>query len=79
MNAATQVICSCALTFGIPIVIAGWELWRLGPSKRDLPPGDDSPALPTPLPDAGASPRIQKPLPDCLIPRPAPARIREFV
>ena len=39
MNAATQVICSCALTFGVPIVIAGWELWRLGSVRSPFAAG----------------------------------------
>ncbi len=78
MTPAIQVICSCTLTFGVPIVLAGWELWRMGPTPRRLPPGDELAPDPTPLPDAGLSPRIQKPLPDCLIPRPAPVRVREL-
>ncbi len=78
MNATTQVICSCALTFGVPIVIAGWELWRLGPSARRLPPGEDVPPEPAPLPDAGVLPGVRKPLPECLLPRPAPVRVREL-
>lgn len=77
MNPTTQVICSCALTFGVPIVIAGWELWRMGPTARRLPPGEAGPPEPAPLPDPGVSPRVQKPLPDCLIPKPQPVRIRE--
>ena len=79
MDATTQVICSCALTFGVPIVIAGWELWRLGPTARRLPPGDDASPDPAPLPDAGVLPRVQKPLPDCLIPQKIPAQVRELV
>lgn len=79
MNASTQVLCSCALTFGVPLVIAGWELCRLGPIGWRPPPGEDVPVEPAPLPDAGVSPRIQKPLPDCLIPQPIPTRVRELV
>lgn len=79
MNAATQVICSCALTFGVPIVLAAWDLWNLGPTPRRMPPGEDTPPEPSPLPNPVASPRIQKPLPDCLIPKPAPARVPELV
>jgi hypothetical protein len=78
MNPATQAICSSMLTFGVPLAVAAWELWRLGPSARRLPPGDEVPPQPAPLPDAGVSPRIQKPLPDCLVPRPVPARVREL-
>jgi hypothetical protein len=78
MIASTQVICSCALTFGVPIVLAGWELWRMGPTVRRLPPGDDMPPDPSPMPDAGVSPATRKPLPDCLIPRPAPVREHEL-
>ena len=76
MNPATQVVCSCALTFGVPVAIALWELWHLGPTPRHLPPGEDMPPEPAPLPDPGAAPRIQKPLPDCLVPR--PVRMREL-
>jgi hypothetical protein len=78
MNATTWVLCSFALTFGVPIAFAGWELWRLGPTTWRPPPGEDNPPDPAPLPDAGVSPRIQKPLPDCLIPQAVPARMREL-
>jgi hypothetical protein len=77
MDPITQVLCSCALTFGVPIAIAGWELWRLGPTARRSGPGDDVPPEPAPLPDPGVSARVQKPLPDCLIPRDVPARVGE--
>jgi hypothetical protein len=77
MNANTQVLCNLALTFGVPIVLAGWELWRLGPIDRRQPPDEDCPPEPGPLPDAGQLPRVQKPLPDCLVPRPSPVRVRE--
>ena len=77
MSPAAQVFYSCALSFGVPIVLAGWELWRMGPTVRRQPPGDDSVPDPAPFPDAGLSPRIQKPLPDCLIPNVAPSRVRE--
>jgi hypothetical protein len=79
MTATTQVLCSFALTFGVPIVIAGWELWRLAPTAWRPPPADDVPPEPDPFPDAGASPRIQKPLPNCLIPQPVRNRVRELV
>lgn len=78
MSPTTQVICSCALTFGVPIIIAGWELFRLGPTARRLPPGEDIVPEPDPLPDAGISPRVQKPLPDCLIPQAVPSRVLEL-
>jgi hypothetical protein len=77
MDAATQVICSCALTFGVPIIAAGWELWRLKPTRWRPPSTEDIPAAPGPLPDPYVAPRVQKPLPDCLIPRPAPAKVHE--
>ena len=80
MNPSTQVLLSCALTFGVPILLAGWELWRLGPSPRHLPPGGETSAPPPPLPDPVTAPRGQKPLPDCLIPRlpSCPAGTREL-
>ena len=79
MNADAQILCSFALTFGVPIMFALRELRNLGPSPRHLPPGDETVREPTPLPDAGVSPRVQKPLPDCLIPKPVPARVPELV
>ena len=79
MNPATQVVCSFALTLGIPIIVAGWELWHIGPTAWRLPPGEDIPPEPTPLPDAGILPRLHKPLPDCLIPRITPQRALERV
>ena len=79
MNAVTQILCSFALTFGAPIIIAGWELWQLGSSSRRLPPGEAMRPEPPPLPNAGISPRVVKPLPDCLVPREVPARLRELV
>jgi hypothetical protein len=76
MDAGVQVICSCALTMGVPLVLAGWELWKLKPPQWRPPPGEPVPREPDPLPDAGVLPRVQKPLPDCLIPK--PARVREL-
>ncbi|WP_428489747.1 hypothetical protein [Rhodopila sp.] len=77
MTPATQMLCSMALTFGMPIVIAGAELWRLGPSPRHLPPGGESPE-PTPqAPDTGVAPIMSKPLPSCLIPQASRTRVRE--
>jgi hypothetical protein len=78
MNTTTQVLCSFALTFGVPIVVAGWELWHLGPSARRLPPSEDTPPGPLPLPDAGVPPQVQRPLPECLIPRAATTRVHEL-
>ena len=78
MTPTTQVVCSCALTFGAPIAAGLWELWHLGISKRRLPPGEDLPPEPTPLPNPGACPRIQRPLPECLVPRPLPVKVREL-
>jgi hypothetical protein len=62
----------------VPIVIAGWELWRLGPTSWRPPRGEDIAPDPAPPPDEGVLPRIHKPLPDCLIPKPVPARQREL-
>ena len=78
MDASIQVACSFALTFGVPIVIAGWELWRLKPTTWRPPPEEDGPPEPGPLPDAGVFPRSYKPLPDCLIPQTKPIRVREL-
>ncbi len=79
MTPSLQVICSCTLTFGVPIVLGVWELWHMGPTPKRLPPGDDLVPDPTPLPDAGLQPRVQKPLPDCLIPKRLPERVPELV
>ena len=72
MDAGVQVICSCALTMGVPVLLAGWELWKLKPPQWRPPPGEPVPREPDPLPDAG----VRKPLPDCLIPK--PVRVREL-
>ncbi len=79
MSPDIQIACSFALTFGVPIAAAGWELWRLGPSRQPRPPHEAMPPDPAPLPDPGVRPRVQKPLPDCLIPRPAPTVAPERV
>jgi hypothetical protein len=76
MDASVQVICSCALNFGVPLVIAGWELWRLKPVTWREPPDEDVAPEPDPLPDAGELPSVRKPLPDCLIPK--PLRVHEL-
>ena len=75
MTPSTWVLCSSALTFGAPLLAAGWELWHLGPIQWRPPPGEDVPGEPDPFPGTGVSPRGQKPLPDCLIPK----RARELV
>jgi hypothetical protein len=79
MSPASQVICSCMLTFGVPIALAGWDLWRLKPASWRPPPGEEAEPEPSPLPDAGRPPVVQKPLPDCLIPKRAPVRVPELV
>jgi hypothetical protein len=76
MDGSVQAICSCALTMGVPLVIASWELWRLKPTIWREPPGEDVPPEPDPLPDEGMSPSVRKPLPDCLVPK--PIRVREL-
>jgi hypothetical protein len=76
MNASVQVGCSFALTFGVPIVISGWEL-RLKPTPWRPLPQDDLPE-PAPLPDTGVSPRSNKPLPDCPIPQAGSVRVGEL-
>jgi hypothetical protein len=78
MTPNIQIMCSFALTFGVPVAYAGWELWRLGPTNWRPPAEDAEQPDPAPLPAPAAQPSAQKPLPDCLIPRPAPARVREL-
>ena len=75
MNPTTQVFCSCALTFGVPIAAGLWELWHLGKARWHLPPGEDLPSEPPPLPNSAA---YQRPLPECLVPRPLPVEAREL-
>ena len=79
MTANTQILCSFALTFGVPIALGWWDLRRMGPTNWRPPHEDDVPPDPAPLPDPGVMPQVQKPLPGCLIPRPAPARVPELV
>lgn len=69
MTANLQIICSFALTFGVPMAVAVREYWTLGTSPGGLPPELPFVPEPSPLPDAGV-----KRLPDCLIPRPVRAR-----
>ncbi len=71
MSPHTYILCSFALTFGVPMGIAVREYWQLGAPPGSLPPRLAPEPAPGPLPDAGA-----KPLPDCLIPR--PVKIREL-
>lgn len=80
MESATLVILSSALSFGSPILFLGWDLWRMKPTNRRLPPDDGPVPEPSPiLPDTDTMPRVQKPLPDCLIPKPLPRRVPELV
>jgi hypothetical protein len=74
MTADTQVNLSFALTFGVPIALAWWELKRLGRGNWNPPREDDVPPDPSPLPDPGVGPEVRKPLPDCLIPKPVRQR-----
>jgi hypothetical protein len=78
MAPSVQIVCSFALTFGIPMALGVREYWTLSPSRGHLPPHEPVAPEPTPLPDAGAGPTpwAGKQLPDCLIPK--PARIREL-
>jgi hypothetical protein len=74
MTTDMQVHCSFALTFGVPIALAWWELKRLGRGNWNPPPEEAVPPDPAPLPDPGVVPEIRKPLPACLIPQPARER-----
>jgi hypothetical protein len=78
MTADMQVNCSFALTFGVPIALAWWELRRLGRGNWNPPREDDVPPDPAPLTDPGVVPESRKPLPDCLIPQPMREREREL-
>ncbi len=75
MMPQTEILCSFALTFGVPMALAVREYWHCTPSRGHLPPGEPMPSPePDPLPDAGVSPYAGKKLPDCLI----PVRVREL-
>ena len=79
MSSEMLIFSSCVLTFGVPLVLAAWELVAL---RRDARGGGSwnrdraRDTSPTPGPDAGV-----RPLPDCLIPKPLPTppvRAREL-
>jgi hypothetical protein len=76
MSPQTEILCSFALTFGVPLAIAAREYWSLSISPRHLPPSEPIEPEPQPLPDAGVKPApwANKRLPDCLIPQ-----LRELV
>lgn len=72
MTAATFVLMSGTLSFGVPIAIALYELTQLRSSPKG---GDGNGPPPKRWP-----PRPPKPLPDCLLPDrllPGPAVIRD--
>jgi hypothetical protein len=64
MAPTTQILCSGALTFGAPLLLALRELVVLRRARDD----DGWERTPDPTPVA------PKPLPDCLIPKPMPQR-----
>jgi hypothetical protein len=75
MEPEMHVVLSCALSFGVPLVIAIRELMVLrrdgraggGLGRRD----DPQPKPPTPKPrPQGQDLAARKPLPDCLVPKP---------
>ncbi len=71
MAPTTQILCSGALTFGAPLLLALRELVVLRRRRDDE--GWDRAPDPLPAPP--------KPLPDCLIPKPMPKhgiRVREL-
>ncbi len=76
MDASLWVTCSCALTFGVPLVLAVRELWTLKFAGWRPPSAEETVPDPAPVPDQGLTPVVQKPLPDCLIPK--PVRVREL-
>ena len=66
MKPALVVVLSGALTFGVPLIIALWEVFMLRRSGRGWYPDGRKPPEPPP-PPMGPSP-AQRPLPACLIP-----------
>jgi hypothetical protein len=70
MSPNMQIICSFALTFGVPMAVAVREYWTLGTPPGGLPKQPPVMPEPQPLPDAGV-----KRLPECLIPK--IVRVRE--
>ena len=69
MTSETFVMLSGALSFGVPMAVAVYELLTLTPHRR----GGDEP------PPEERFPRAPKPLPECLLPRPDPVRSRSRV
>ena len=69
MSAATQVLLSGVLTFGVPLVLAVRELVALRRPPRGSWGGDE-PRAPTPVPPPPDLTPVHKPLPECLIPKP---------
>jgi hypothetical protein len=67
MKPAIVVILSGALTFGVPLLIALWEVaaMRRNARGRWRPDGSPPPEPPAPPMD---SPPAQRPLPACLVP-----------
>jgi hypothetical protein len=73
LNPAVQVVLSGTLSFGVPLVIALWELRSLRRHRRGGGNWPRPAPEPTPRPSLGGL----KPLPPCLIPNEhwrAPAR-----
>ena len=75
MGPSTQAILSCFLSMGLPLLIAIWEVVRLGRDDGSGWRQDEAPAPHPPPPPMGdaAPPRR---LPDCLVPKPLPANER---
>ena len=74
MASATMVLLSCALTFGIPLLFAVWELIAIHRRPNGPGPGPD------PQPPAPPSPRwdpTTRQMPACLVPQRRPERVRE--
>jgi len=71
MKPALVVILSGALTFGVPLLIAIWEVMAMRRESRRGWGPDAPPAPEPPGPRLGPSP-AQRPLPACLIPQRQP-------